>query len=155
VRHWKNLNQKLFAALELEKWVMGLILQMVVINAALLIASTLIMMVLTKGREIAILKAIGASSRMISRIFIIEGSLIGLVGSIGGTAAGLLGCWALKRYEYPLETDVYYLDTLPVVVEPLNVVFIGVSAFIICFLATIYPSYQGAKIDPVEGLRYE
>jgi lipoprotein-releasing system permease protein len=128
---------------------------MVVINAALLIASTLIMMVLTKGREIAILKAIGASSRMISRIFIIEGSLIGLVGSIGGTAAGLLGCWALKRYEYPLETDVYYLDTLPVVVEPLNVVFIGVSAFIICFLATIYPSYQGAKIDPVEGLRYE
>jgi len=155
VRHWKNLNQKLFAALELEKWVMGLILQMVVVNAALLIASTLIMMVLTKGREIAILKAIGASSRMIARIFVIEGSLIGLAGSIGGTGLGLLGCFVLRRYEYPLETDVYYLDTLPVVVEPINVVVIAVIAFIICFLATIYPSYRGARIDPVEGLRYE
>jgi lipoprotein-releasing system permease protein len=155
VRHWKNLNQKLFAALELEKWVMGLILQMVVVNAALLIASTLIMMVLTKGREIAILKAIGASSRMISRIFIIEGSLIGLAGSIGGTVLGLIGCFLLRRYEYPLETDVYYLDTLPVVVEPVNVVVIAVLAFVICFLATLYPSYRGAMIDPVEGLRYE
>lgn len=155
VRHWKDLNQKLFAALELEKWVMGLILQMVVVNAALLIASTLIMMVLTKGREIAILKAIGASSGMIARIFVIEGSLIGLAGSIGGTFVGLLGCFALRRYEYPLETDVYYLDTLPVVIEPINVLVIAVVAFVICFLATLYPSYRGTRIDPVEGLRYE
>ncbi|MBT3217808.1 MAG: ABC transporter permease [Proteobacteria bacterium] len=154
-RHWKNLNQKLFEALELEKWVMGIILMMVVVNAGLLIASTLIMLVLTKGREIAILKAMGATAGSIMRVFVIEGSVIGVFGSVGGTILGLFGCAFLAQYEYPLETDVYYLATLPVVVEPINVAIIGVSAFIICFLATLYPAWQAAQLDPVEGLRYE
>jgi len=154
-RDWKDLNQKLFQALALEKWVMGLILSMIVVVAALLIVTTLIMLVITKGREIAILKAMGASNGSILRIFVIEGSVIGLVGTILGTILGLVGCWVLKQYGYPLETDVYYLSELPVVVEPINVVVISISAFLLCFLATLYPAWKAAALDPVEGLRYE
>jgi lipoprotein-releasing system permease protein len=154
-RHWKNLNAKLFAALELEKWVMGLLLNMIVVNAGLLIITTLIMMVITKGREIAILKAMGATSASIMRIFVMEGAAIGLIGTVLGTAAGLGGCWVLDRYKYPLETDVYYLDTLPVVVDPWAVVTIAVGAFVICFLCTLYPAWRASSLDPVEALRYE
>jgi lipoprotein-releasing system permease protein len=154
-RHWKELNQALFKALELEKVVMGLILFLIVANAALLIITTLIMMVLTKGREIAILKAMGASNGSILRIFVIEGSAIGLVGTLTGTGLGLAGCRFLDWYGYPLETDVYFLSRLPVVVEWDNVVTIAVAAFVICFLATLYPAWRASSIDPVEGLRYE
>jgi lipoprotein-releasing system permease protein len=154
-RHWKNLNSKLFAALELEKWVMGLLLNMITVNAGLLIVVTLIMMVITKGREIAILKAMGATSRTILRIFVIEGALIGFIGTVLGTFFGLAGCAFLDRYQYPLETDVYYLDTLPVVVDPWAVATIAVGAFVICFLCTIYPAWRASSLDPVEALRYE
>jgi len=154
-RHWKNLNQKLFEALAMEKWVMGLILSMIVVVAALLIVTTLIMLVITKHREIAILKAMGASKWSILRIFVMEGSLIGLVGTVLGTILGLIGCAVLEEYGYPLETDVYYLSELPVVVEPDNVVVIMVGALLLCFLATLYPAYKAASVDPVEGLRYE
>ncbi len=154
-RHWKNLNAKLFAALEMEKWVMGLLLNMIVVNAGLLIVTTLFMLVITKGREIAILKAMGASDGSILRIFMLEGSLIGLLGTAAGTLLGLLGCVFLDGYEYPLETDVYYLDTLPVVVDPMTVATIAATAFGICFVCTIYPAWRAAKVDPVEALRYE
>lgn len=154
-RHWKELNSKLFAAMELEKWVMGLLLQMVVGIAGLLIITTLFMQVLTKGREIAILKAMGATNGAILRIFVIQGCLIGLLGTVLGTLFGLLGCRFLDQYAYPLETDVYYLDTLPVVVDPATVAVIAVSAFLICFLCTIYPAWRAASLDPVEALRYE
>lgn len=154
-RHWKNLNAKLFAALELEKWVMGLLLNMIVVNAGLLIVTTLFMLVITKGREIAILKAMGATSAGVMRIFVFEGALIGFVGTVLGTVLGLAGCAFLDGYEYPLETDVYYLSTLPVVVDPAAVAMIAVSAFGICFLCTIYPAWRAAALDPVEALRYE
>lgn len=153
-RHWKDLNAKLFAALELEKWVMGLLLNMIVVNAGLLIITTLIMMVITKAREIAILKAMGATSSAIMRIFVMEGAAIGAIGTILGTMAGLGGCWVLDRYKYPLETDVYYLDTLPVVVDPWAVATIAVGAFVICFFCTLYPAWRASSLDPVEALRY-
>lgn len=153
--HWMETHAKLFEALRLEKWVMGLILSMIVFVAALLIVTTLIMLVITKGREIAILKAMGASRGTILRIFVLEGSLIGGVGTLVGTVLGLAGCLFLRWYGYPLETDVYYLSELPVVIDPSNVATIAAVALAICFVATLYPAYKASSLDPVEGLRYE
>jgi lipoprotein-releasing system permease protein len=154
-RHWKDLNGALFQALELEKLVTGLVLQMTVINAGLLIVNTLIMTVITKGREIAILKAMGATRMSIIRVFIIEGTLIGLVGTCLGTIVGLAGCLVLDGYRYQLQTDVYILDTLPVVIDPSTVCTIALGAMIVCFASTLYPAWRAASLDTVEALRYE
>jgi lipoprotein-releasing system permease protein len=115
----------------------------------------MILVVLTKGREIAIMKAMGAGSDQIAGIFVAEGIIIGLVGSSVGTIIGLAGCWFLETYGYPLNTDVYYLDTLPVEIEPSMVALVAVSGVLICFLATIWPALRAAGLDPVEGLRGE
>ncbi|MBX2800949.1 MAG: ABC transporter permease [Myxococcales bacterium] len=152
-RHWKSLNAKLFEALALEKWVMGLLLSMIVVNAGLLIVSTLIIVVITKGRQIAILKAMGASPIAIMRVFMMQGCAIGTVGALLGTALGLLGCAFLDQYAYPLDVEVYDLQTLPVVVEPSTVGFIASGAMCICFLATLYPAWRAANLDPVQALR--
>lgn len=154
-RHWKELNRPLFEALELEKQVMGLILFLIVGVAALLIVTTLIMVVMTKGKEIAILKAMGASEMSILRIFVMEGATLGLVGTLAGTALGLAGCTFLDWYGYELKTDVYFVTRLPVVVEWQNVVSIAIAAFVVCFVATLYPAWRAAELDPVEGLRNE
>ena len=154
-RHWKNLNLKLFAALKLEKIVMGLILSLIVLVASLNIVGTLILVVLTRGREIAILRAMGASATAVWLVFMLEGVLIGTVGTVIGTLLGLAGCTGLDSYRFPLDADVYYLDSLPVVVEPATVAFVMYTAVVICFFATRYPAAQAAKLDPVEGLRYE
>lgn len=154
-RHWKNLNRNLFSALKLEKIVMGLILSLIVAVASLNIVGTLILIVVTRAREISILRAMGASKGTVRLVFMLQGLIIGMVGSSVGTVLGLLGCEGLRLIEFPLDTDVYYLDTLPVVVEPHNVVIVALSAVLICFLATLYPASVAAGIDPVEGLRYE
>jgi lipoprotein-releasing system permease protein len=154
-RTWMEMNRDFYEALALERQVTALVLSSTLLIAGLLIVCVLIMMVLTKTREIAILRAMGASAAGILRIFILEGTLIGLVGSLAGTGLGLLVCWLLKLYGFPINGAVYFLNTLPVQVDPLNVVGIAVGAVVCCFLATLYPAWSAARIDPVEGLRYE
>ncbi|MBN1335938.1 MAG: ABC transporter permease [Deltaproteobacteria bacterium] len=154
-RHWKNMNQKLFSALKLEKIVMGLILSLIVLVAGLNIVGSLVLVVLTRGREIAILRAMGASAPAVALTFMLEGVVIGVVGTLVGTLLGLLGCLGLDRYRFPLDIDVYYLDSLPVVVEPATVLLVMYTAMFTCFVATLYPARRAARLDPVEGLRYE
>ncbi len=154
-KNWLTMNEALFRALAMEKWVMGIILAQIVSVAALGIVTNLVVMVITRGREISILKAMGATSRMIRLIFVLEGVSVGLVGTGLGVVLGLAGCEFLSRYRYPLDTNVYYLDSLPVVVVPETVAVVALGAVVICFLATLYPSSRAARRDPVDGLRYE
>ena len=154
-RDWTQMNQNLFAALKLEKTVMFIILALIVLVAAFNIASTLIMMVMEKTRDIAILKAMGATNKSIGRIFVIKGFVIGVVGTIIGVILGFVLCKLLEKYQFiELPGDVYYITTLPVRMQLLDIVVIAVGAIVICFLATLYPARQASKLNPVEAIRY-
>ncbi len=156
VRDWMQMNHNLFSALKLEKVVMFIILTLIILVAAFNIVSSLIMMVMEKTKDIAILKAMGATSAHIRRIFVYEGLLIGFVGTILGLIGGFSLCGLLKRYQFiELPRDVYYISTLPVRMEIVDVVLTACAAIAICFLATFYPSRQAAKLQPAEALRYE
>ena len=151
---WMQKNQNLFSALKLEKIVMSIILTLIVLVAAFNIASTLIMMVMEKKRDIAILRTMGATDRQVRRIFVFKGMVIGLIGTVLGDILGLILCSLLKRYQFiDLPSDVYFLSTLPVELQALDVINISVAALAICFLATIYPARQASKMNPVEAIR--
>jgi lipoprotein-releasing system permease protein len=155
-RNWMQMNRSLFAALKLEKIAMFIILTLIVLVAAFGIASTLFMMVMKKTRDIAILKSMGATRQSIMRIFILNGLVIGGVGTTVGVGIGLGLCAILKRYQFiKLPRDVYYISTLPVQIQGLDVAAIVLAAMAISFLATLYPSWQAARLDPVEAIRYE
>lgn len=156
VKDWMQMNRNLFSALKLEKIVMFIILTLIVLVASFNIVSNLIMIVMEKGREIAIMKAMGAKSRGIMSIFMIHGLIIGVTGTAIGIAGGYILCQLLKTYKFiNLPADVYYLSYLPVKVDPLDFIVVSAAAIAISFLATLYPSWQAAKQDPVEPLRYE
>jgi lipoprotein-releasing system permease protein len=153
-RDWQEMNAPLFAALRLEKVVMGIILTFIIAVAALNIISTLIMLVVEKGPEIAIMKAMGAGRGALMRLFIIDGLIIGFIGTVIGLAGGLTMCAALARWQFiPLESDVYYVDRLPVNISPTLVAIVALVAVAISFLATLWPAWEAASIEPVEGLR--
>ncbi|HEB75936.1 MAG TPA: lipoprotein-releasing ABC transporter permease subunit [Nitrospirae bacterium] len=155
-RDWMQMNKNLFSALKLEKFTMFVILTLIVLVASFNIVSTLTMNVLEKEREIAILKAMGATNRSIMAIFIAQGLLIGLVGTSIGVAGGYLLGYVLNTYEIiRLPADVYYISSLPVKMKLWDFVAVSLSAVCISFLATIYPAYQAARLNPVEPLRYE
>ena len=156
VKDWIGMNRNLFSALRLEKTAMFIVLALIVLVAAFNIISTLIMVVMSKGKDIAILKSMGATSKGIMLIFIYEGLIIGLTGTVLGVAGGLGLCKILSKYQFiQLPSNVYPITTLPVKVLPQDVTLVAVSAALITLLATVYPSWQASKIEPAVALRYE
>jgi len=155
-RDWMQMNRNLFSALKLEKIVMFIILTLIILVASFNIVSNLIMIVMEKSREIAILRAMGATGRGIMSIFMIHGLIIGIVGTFIGVIGGFVLSQLLKTYKFiSLPADVYYLSYLPVRMSPFDFIVVPAAAIIISFMATIYPSWQAARLDPVEPLRYE
>ena len=155
-RDWMRMNKNLFSALKLEKIVMFIILTLIILVAAFNIVGTLIMVVLEKTRDIAILKSMGATRRSIMKIFMIEGVIIGMVGTILGLVGGFALCELLATYKFiELPQDVYYISTLPVKMDPLDVALIAVAAMVISLAATLYPAWQASRLDPAEAIRYE
>lgn len=154
-KDWMRMNDNLFSALKLEKTAMFIILTLIVLVAAFNIASTLIMMVMEKTRDIAILKAMGATDASIRRIFVFKGMVIGTVGTVLGGILGFVICVLLKRYKFiELPGDVYYFTALPVQLQITDVLVIAGASLLICFLATLYPARQASRLNPVEAIRY-
>ena len=156
VEDWQEQNASLFSALKLEKYAMGIILLLIVLVASFNIVSTLIMVVRDKVREIGILRTMGLRGSDITRIFVLQGVVIGLVGTSLGAVGGLGLAWVLDTYEFiTLPGDVYFIDRLPVNIDPLDVGIIIVASLLISFLATLYPSRQAAGYTPVEAIRHD
>ncbi|MBT3257699.1 MAG: lipoprotein-releasing ABC transporter permease subunit [Deltaproteobacteria bacterium] len=155
-KDWKLMNRSLFSALKLEKLTMFVILTMIVLVGALNIISTLVMVVMEKTRDVAILRAMGASARSIMSIFMLQGILVGVIGTIAGLSSGLGLCYLLSRYKFiNLPSDVYYISKLPVQVSVSDVSIVAAAAVVISFLATLYPAWYASRLNPVESFRYE
>jgi len=155
-RDWMEVNRNLFLAFKLEKVVYFIVLTLIVLVAAFNIVATLIMVVMEKRKDIAILKSMGATERSIARIFMLKGLIIGVVGTLLGVIGGYAGCWVLRRYQFvELPKDVFYVSTLPVRVYGENFAAVALVSVVICLLATIYPARQAAGLAPVEVIRYE
>lgn len=153
VDDWKHLNLGLFSALKLEKIAMFIALCFIILVAASSIVSNGIMLVLEKGREIAILKSMGASNGAVLRVFVWLGLAMGILGTTLGVCVGCATCWAFDRFGLPLDTEVYYITQLPVKVNPNELVAVLGAALAISLGATLYPAWLAARMRPVEGLR--
>ena len=153
---WADMNQALFSALWLEKMAISITIGLIVMVAALNIVASLILLVMEKSRDIAILKTMGTSSTRIMSIFMLQGLVIGVAGTMVGAVCGLTLCWVFDRYRLiQIPMDVYQVSYVPFTVQPLDFAVVVVSAVFICFLATIYPSRQASRLDPVQALRFE
>ncbi|PKN08515.1 MAG: lipoprotein-releasing system transmembrane subunit LolC [Deltaproteobacteria bacterium HGW-Deltaproteobacteria-8] len=156
VRNWQEMNANLFAALELEKTAMFIILAMIVLVGSFSIVTMLVMLVMQKTKDIAVLMAMGANEKSIRRIFMYQGSFIGAVGTALGYGIGLPVALLLKKYQFiKLPSDVYPVDYLPVRLEFFDMLLIGVAAMALCYLSTIYPARRAATLKPSDALRYE
>ncbi|MFZ3046977.1 MAG: lipoprotein-releasing ABC transporter permease subunit [Desulfatirhabdiaceae bacterium] len=154
-KNWMQMNRNLFSALKLEKTVMFIILALIILVAAFNIASTLIMMVMEKTRDIAILKTMGATDRSIRKIFVFKGMAIGALGTFIGVTLGVVLCKLLEHYQFiELPGDVYYISKLPVLLKMMDIGIIAISSLAICFLSTLYPARQASRLNPVEAIRY-
>jgi lipoprotein-releasing system permease protein len=155
VRDWKESNKNLFSALELEKVATFVILSLAILVASFCIICTLLLMVTEKSKEIAVMKSLGASDQTILRIFMTEGMMIGGIGTLLGVVTGLSAALGLLWFGVRLDPDVYYIDRLPISVDPLDFFLVSVSALVITTLATLYPALAASRLRPVDGIRYE
>jgi lipoprotein-releasing system permease protein len=152
---WRELNHGLFTALLIQQIAMSVVLTLIIVVAAFTVIATLIMVVLDKKKEIALLKALGASDDAVLRIFVYQGGIIGVVGTALGLAIGWVGCKALAAYGFPLDPKVYFISSLPVNVRPTEFLITGGVAIVICLVATIFPALYAARLRPSDGLRAE
>lgn len=153
---WTDINQELYSALMLEKIGMGIGIGLIVAVAALNIVASLILLVMEKTRDIAILKTMGASSRSITLIFLLQGTIIGVIGTIIGAVSGATVAYLLDRYRViTIPSDIYQVSYLPFKLLPGDFAAVVIGAMVVCFLATLYPSRQAARLDPAQALRYE
>jgi lipoprotein-releasing system permease protein len=153
---WFELKRNLFSWMELEKWAMFIILCLIILVAAFNIISTLIMVVMEKTREIGILKAMGATSKSVLRIFIYEGIVVGVIGTVLGCVIGYALCALQIRYDFiSIPGDVYFINSLPMKMQTLDFVWISGAALIICLVASLYPAKRASRLVPVDAIRYE
>jgi lipoprotein-releasing system permease protein len=153
---WADMNRSLFSALSLEKMAISITIGLIVMVAALNIIASLVLLVMEKSRDIAILKTMGASARSIMTIFMLQGLIIGVVGTTAGATLGYTLAYFLDRYRLiRIPTDVYQVSHVPFTVLPWDFAVVIASAIVICFVATLYPSRQAARLDPVQALRFE
>jgi lipoprotein-releasing system permease protein len=155
VRSWEELNKGLFMALKLEKIAMFVVLTFILLVASFSVISTLLMLATEKGREIAILKSMGARSSSVLKIFVAEGLYIGFLGMILGLTTGIAGCQLLAKRGLPLDPDIYYIQKLPVVMRASEIAMICLAAIGLCCVATLYPAWLASRTRPVDGLRYD
>jgi lipoprotein-releasing system permease protein len=161
---WRQRNLTFFTVLKVEQMVMFIILSLIILVAALNIISGMMMLVKDKGRDIAILRTMGATKGAMMRVFLITGASIGVLGTLAGLVLGILFCWKIDEIKQfvqwitgttIMDPTIYYLAKLPADLDPGETLFIVVLAFVLTLLATIYPSWRASKLDPVEALRYE
>lgn len=152
---WTEPNKPLWDAMKLEKRVYFIVLLLLILIASVSIVNTLVMVVMEKSRDIAIMKSMGARDRSILFIFVLQGAIIGFLGVVLGTGLGYLGCIALREYGFPLDAAVFSVDTVPVRMELENFVVVAISAFAITLLAGIYPAMRASRLRPAEVLRFE
>jgi lipoprotein-releasing system permease protein len=153
--NWINMNQNLFSYMKIEKILMFLMLTLIILVAAFNLVGMLTMVIMEKRKEIGILKAMGTPSFGVMSIFMMEGTVIGVLGTIGGLIMGFVTCLVLDRIQLDLPGDVYFIKTLPVLVQWEDLIAVCGSAIFICFLATIYPSWEASKLVPAEAIRNE
>ena len=153
---WADMNKSLFKALWLEKMAMSITIGLIMTVAAVNIVASLVLLVMEKNRDIAILKTMGTSRARIRRIFMLQGLIIGLAGTLSGTIAGCAIIYVLDRFKLiHVPIDVYQISYVPFTLLPLDLLVVVASAVLVCFLATIYPSRQASKLDPAQALRYQ
>ena len=153
---WSDLNRSLFSALWLEKMAISITIGLIVLVAALNIVASLVLLVMDKSRDIAILKTMGTSTRSVTAIFMLQGLIIGLVGTAVGAIGGVVATQVLDRHKLlQLPGDVYQVTYVPFTLEPLDIAMVLLSAVAVCFVATIYPSRQASSVDPAQALRYQ
>ncbi|MCX8010905.1 MAG: FtsX-like permease family protein, partial [Ignavibacteria bacterium] len=156
VKTWFDLHKQLYSVMLIERWTAYIILSLIIAVATFSIFGSLIMTVIEKKRDIGILKSMGATNKSILKIFLIEGTLIGIIGAFLGTVIGLIVCYLQIEYKlYPLDSTIYIIDALPVEIRIVDIVVISVSAIFLSTLAGLYPAFKASKTVPLEAIRWE